>query len=109
MIRNYGVESITKLNGESIASAAASCTHLFVATTDELVTYDVTNMTPVATVPWFGGGRAAPVIGPTGAVYAIASDVLFVFAPPAQKGVRPGRPVSTSCNKRVFERATLAR
>ncbi|MET0986538.1 MAG: hypothetical protein ABW034_14145 [Steroidobacteraceae bacterium] len=109
MIRNYGVESITKLNGESIAAAAASCTHLFVATTDELVTYDVTNMVPVASVPWVGGGRAAPIVGPTGYVYAIASDVLFVFDPPQQRITLPGRPLSTRCDKRVFERAVLMR
>jgi outer membrane protein assembly factor BamB len=105
MIRNYGIESVTKLNGESIASAAASCTHLFISTTEELVTYDVTNMVPVASVPWFGGGLSAPVIGPTGYVYAVASDVLFVFQPPAQPA-KPGRPGATNCGKRVVERGT---
>ncbi len=109
MIRNYGIESVTKLNGESIASAAASCTHLFISTTEELVTYDVKTMTPVASVPWFGGGRAAPVIGPSGTVYAIASDVLFAFAPPQQNATKPGRAHITSCGKRVLDRGELLR
>jgi hypothetical protein len=72
----------SQLGGESIASAAASCTHLFVATTNEFVTIDVNTMLPVAKLQWIGGGLAAPVIGPGGHVYAIASDSLFVFPPP---------------------------
>lgn len=92
--------------GVSIASAAASCTHLFIATTEELVTHDVTNMAPVASVPWVGGGLSAPVVGPTGYVYAVASDVLFVFQPPAQPE-KLGKP-TTACGKRVLERATGA-
>ena len=72
-----------RLNGESIASAAASCTHLFVSSTRELVTFDVTSMMPVARVRWTDGGRHAPIIGPLGQVYAMTNVGLFVFAPPA--------------------------
>ena len=97
------------LVGAFIASAAASCTHLFVATTDELVSFDVKNMMPVARVPWVGGGGAAPVIGPSGHVYAIASNSLFVFPPPLKSRVVSvsGR---TACDQLVgTSGATLAR
>jgi len=82
--------------GQSIASAAASCTHLYVSTLGELFTYDVKNMTAVARVAWqkpyVEGGLHAPVIGPTGYVYVIArhslagSDALYVFPRPATAG-----------------------
>ena len=72
----------SQLAGPSIASAAASCTHLFVSTSDEFVTFDVKTLLPVARILWVGGGLSAPVIGSGGYVYAIASDSLFVFAPP---------------------------
>jgi hypothetical protein len=72
-----------RLNGESIASAAASCTHLFVSSTRELVTFDPKSMMPVARFSWTGGGRHAPIIGPLGQVYAMMNVGLFVFAPPA--------------------------
>ncbi len=71
-----------RLNGQSIASAAASCTHLFVSSTKELVTFDVSSMMPVARFPWTGGGRHAPIIGPSGQIYAMTKFGLFVFAPP---------------------------
>ena len=65
-----------------VGTAAASCKHFFVSTTDEFVTFDVKTMLPVAKLAWVGGGLSAPVIGYGGYVYAIASDSLFVFAPP---------------------------
>src|SRR5262245_14904073 len=71
-----------RLNGESIASAAASCTHLFVSSTREFVTFDPKSMMPVARFSWAGGGRHAPIIGPLGQVYALMNAGLFVFAPP---------------------------
>ena len=71
-----------RLNGESIAAAAASCTHLFVSSRRELVTFDVTSMMPVARFRWTGGGRHAPIIGPSGQIYAMTKFGLFVFAPP---------------------------
>jgi hypothetical protein len=72
----------SQLVGQSIASAAASCTHLFVSSTDEFVTFDAKTMLPAAKLAWIGGGLSSPVIGSGGYVYAIASDNLFVFAPP---------------------------
>jgi hypothetical protein len=75
----------TRLNGESIASAAASCTHLFVASRNEFVTYDLKTLLPVVRVPWTEGGRYAPVIGPSGRVYGMTKFGLFVFPPPAPR------------------------
>jgi hypothetical protein len=68
--------------GRSIASAAASRTHLFVSGESGFVTYDTNSLAEVARFPWVGGGLNPPVIGPKGHVYAIASDILFVFRPP---------------------------
>jgi hypothetical protein len=84
-----------QLAGESIASAAASCNHIFVATTNDFETFDRKTLAQVASVPWVGGGLHSPVIGPDGQVYAIASNVLFVFPPPWRPF--PGMPPSPSC------------
>jgi hypothetical protein len=77
-----GHVSHIQLAGESIASAAASCNHFFVATTNDFETFDAKTLGQVASMPWTGGGLHSPVIGPSGHVYAIASDTLHVFAPP---------------------------
>jgi hypothetical protein len=79
--------------GESIASAAASCTHVFVSTTNGFMTFDANNMYPIASYPCdSGGGFSSPVIGPGGQVYAIVGQYLFVFkGPPAGDG-------STACD-----------
>jgi outer membrane protein assembly factor BamB len=71
-----------QLAGESIASAAASCNHIFVANTNELATFDPKTLAQVASVPWTSGGLHSPIIGPSGHVYAIASNILYVFPPP---------------------------
>jgi hypothetical protein len=69
--------------GYSIASAAASCTHVFVSTTSNFYTYDARNMQLVSTMRWSGvgagGGLSSPVIGRGGRVYAVANDALWVF------------------------------
>lgn len=63
---------------------AASLSYVYVATEDGLHTLDATATTVVQTFPWLGGGGWAPVIGPRGHVYAMASNVLFIFRPPRQ-------------------------
>jgi hypothetical protein len=73
----------SQLNGGSIASAAASCTHLFVASENELVTYDPATMLPLSRFSWTGGGTYAPVIGPSGYVYGMTKFGLIVFPPPS--------------------------
>jgi hypothetical protein len=67
--------------GRSIASAAASRTHLFVSGENGFVTYDTNSLAQVARFDWVGGGLNPPAIGPKGHVYAIASNILFVFPP----------------------------
>ena len=77
----------SQLPGQSVVSPAASCTHLFVTTTEEFITYDVTTMARVARGQWVNGGLVPPVIGPAGHVYAFANNTLYVFHPPPYGGV----------------------
>ena|SRR6187431_1916120 len=65
-------------------SAAATCTYVYINTTDGLYTFNADTMQQVARVFWanHGGGLSAPVVGPFGHVYAIASNNLFVFEAP---------------------------
>jgi len=97
VINLHSVVLQQQLNGESIASAAASCTHLFVSTTNELVTFDVKTMLPVARVPWTDGGRNAPIIGPLGHVYAMTNFGLFVFAAPRRLPISTA--FATACDQ----------
>jgi hypothetical protein len=55
---------------------------VFVSTTNGLETFDARTLAWVHSVPWAGGGLSAPVIGPSGHVYAIASGSLHIFPPP---------------------------
>ncbi|MBS0184546.1 MAG: PQQ-like beta-propeller repeat protein [Nitrospira sp.] len=66
----------------SITSAAASRTHVFVSTTDAFMTLDADAQLELQRFDWVGGGKSPPAIGPDGRVYAIASDILFIFPPP---------------------------
>jgi hypothetical protein len=68
--------------GQSIASAAASRTYVFVSTASGLHTYDADAQLELANFPWLGGGVSPPAIGPDGRVYAIASNILFIFPGP---------------------------
>ena len=69
------------LEGESMVPAAASRNHLFVSTENAFLTFDVHSLAKVAEINWAGGGTVAPAIGPTGYVYGMASNILFVFPP----------------------------
>jgi hypothetical protein len=84
VLRGNALQSRLALTGESIASAAASRTHVFVATAKAFLTFDATTMGPVQKFDWVGGGLWPPVIGPQGHVYAMATNILFVFPPPRQ-------------------------
>lgn len=68
----------------SHTSAAASRTHIFVSTTDAFVTLDADAQLKLQSFDWVGGGKSPPAIGPDGRVYAIASDILFIFPPPLE-------------------------
>jgi len=66
----------------SYTSAAASRTHVFVSTTDAFITFNADVQLELQRLDWVGGGKSPPAIGPDGRVYAIASDILFIFPPP---------------------------
>ena len=83
-VQGTSVVSRFELNGLTAARPAASLSYVYVATDDGLHTLDATGTTVVQTFPWLGGGGWAPVIGPRGHLYAMASNVLFIFRPPRQ-------------------------
>jgi hypothetical protein len=81
----------TELGGETIASAAASCTHVFITATNGFFTFDAATMQQVALYPWTNfGGLSSPVIGPKGQVYAVVDQYLFVFPGPTPGGTSAG-------------------
>ena len=82
VMRGAYAEKSVSLNGESIASAAASRNHIFVSTANALHTFDKASLELVTSFAWKAGGVSQPAIGPSGHVYAIADDRLFVFKPP---------------------------
>lgn len=75
--------------GESVAPAAASCSHVFVSTESALYTLDAARLQVVASHPWRGGGLSSPAIAANGAVYALAGGTLSIFGAP------PGLPPAT--------------
>jgi hypothetical protein len=102
VLRNNRFFGRFTLIGPSIASAAASCTHLFVASVGAFTTYDANTLQQVAQVPWDGGGRSSPVIGPAGHVYGVMhaidkTDFLFVWLPPPRRPTSPL--VGTACDR----------
>ncbi len=89
LLRDGKVVSTASLPATSFAAAASSRTHVFVSTTDALVTFDAEAKRKLQTFDWVGGGISPPAIGPKGQVYAIASNILFVFPAPLQIADRP--------------------
>lgn len=93
--RNYGFDVLrgstwlhqVRYPGQTIAPAAVSRTHIYVSTAGSMRSYDVNTLAQVGETDWFGGGLSSPAIGPSGRVYALASNVLFIwpgpFCPPA--------------------------
>ncbi len=75
------VETRIPLGSWSIASPASSNNQVFVSTADALFTFDAGTLQEVGRFDWVGGGLNPPAIGPKGQVYAIASNILFVFPP----------------------------
>lgn len=71
----------------SYTSAAASRTHVFVSTTDAFITFDADAQLELQRFDWVGGGKSPAAIGPDGRVYAIASDILFIFPPPLKVSI----------------------
>ncbi len=73
------VIATTQLPGQTIVSPAVSRSHVFVSTASSLRTFDVQRMTEIAHFDWTGGGLSGPAIGPSGSVYVLAANVLYVF------------------------------
>ena len=78
--------------GYIVVPAAASRTNIFVSTSNAFITFNSDLRAELRRFPWIGGGTSIPVIGPSGRVYAIASDILFIFPPPSQRP-RPEGPI----------------
>jgi hypothetical protein len=84
VLQDGALETRIPLGSASIASAAASHNQVFVSTADAFITFDATTLQQAGKFDWVGGGVNPPAIGPQGHVYAIASNILFVFPPPRQ-------------------------
>jgi hypothetical protein len=108
VINGHSVALQQQLNGYSIAAAAASCTHLFVSTTGELVTFDVKTMLPVSRLGWTVGGLNAPVIGPFGHVYVMTNASLLVFAAPKKSPLQTVTTTSTACDQPILSGGSIA-
>jgi hypothetical protein len=88
-LQDGAVVSRTSLGGRTIARAVASHSHVFVSYIEALYTLDAEATASVSRFSWFGGGFWPPAIGPEGHVYAMASNVLFVFPPPRKRPQGP--------------------
>lgn len=66
----------------TIASPAISRNEIYVSTASSLRSYDPASLALRGAFAWSGGGLSSPAIGPTGRIYAIASNQLFVWAAP---------------------------
>jgi len=82
VFKDHAVVSRLNLSNPSVVPATASRTHVFVSTQDGFHTLDALAQLEVLNFPWNGGGIWPPAIGPDGRVYAMASNVLFIFPPP---------------------------
>jgi hypothetical protein len=91
---NNKVAATLSAPGRSMASAAASRNHFFVSSENGFVTFDAASVKEVSRVDWVGGGLNPPAIGPKGHVYAIASNILFVFPPPKLGNMTTQQPQS---------------
>ncbi len=69
----------TKLNSDSIVSAAAARDFVYVASYFKLFTLRADNLQIVSAFDWQNGGRVAPAIGPNGEVVAVAGGTLYIF------------------------------
>ena len=75
----------TILPGQTVAAPAASRSHVYVSTASSLRTFNALTMTQVGEFDWTGGGLSGPAIGPSGRVYALAANILYVWpAPPTR-------------------------
>src|SRR5690606_14599256 len=89
ILNGKNLERQVPLPGQSVVAAAASRNHLFVSTAGSFLTFDPATWQILAEISWVGGGTVTPAIGPLGHVYGMASNVLFVFPPPAPTTIGP--------------------
>jgi hypothetical protein len=82
VLENNVVATQIQIQGQSIVSPVASQSHVFLSMSDAFITLDASTLAQVSKVDWVGGGLSQPAIGPKGQVYAMASNILFVFPPP---------------------------
>lgn len=82
ILQGSAVVSHIDYAAESIAPPAVSRNHIFVSTASSLRTYDAHSLAKLAEFDWNGGGQNGPVIGPSGKLYALASNVLFIWPEP---------------------------
>jgi outer membrane protein assembly factor BamB len=80
--------------GETIAPAAVSRSHIFLSTTGSMRSYDARSLALVGELPWFGGGQSSPAIAASGRVYALASNILFIWPGPDAGTQEPSREVA---------------
>jgi hypothetical protein len=70
----------------SIGTAATtSRNHIFISTTNALLTLDASSLQVVGRFDWEGGGESSPAISADGRIYALAGETLFVFPPPPRR------------------------
>ncbi len=81
-IQGNAVASRVQLGGGTLARPAASRTHVFIATSEAFYTLNADASSTLFRFPWVGGGIWSPVVGPQGHVYAMASNILFIFPAP---------------------------
>jgi hypothetical protein len=71
---NYGADTI--------AAPAISRNDIFVSTASSMRSYDVKSLAFISEFDWVGGGLSSPAIGPTGRIYALASNTLHIWSAP---------------------------
>ncbi|MGL4541409.1 MAG: hypothetical protein ACRCUI_02735, partial [Polymorphobacter sp.] len=82
IVDNATVTRNIELPADTIAGVTVSRNHVFVSTVNQLLTYDATSFTQLASFAWTGGGQSTPAIGSDGRVFALAGDTLYMFSPP---------------------------
>ncbi len=71
-------------------AAAASCTHVYVATNTELATLNPADLSIVHKKVWVNDSLYPPMIGPLGHVYSLTSAGLYIFGPPTERRTGDG-------------------
>ena len=82
VVDNATVTTHVELPADTISGVTVSRNHVFVSTVNQLLTYDATNFTQLASFAWTGGGQSTPAIASDGRMFALAGGTLYVFAPP---------------------------